>query len=228
MVPSPHPRVLGRAEPGELQCLHCQSQTPVSGLEMLPPGTGAPTGFKHRAAKSPPAVADPSLPASLGLALFLGSCPSWFPCFPCTACSLQGLSKGHRCGSALSKRMVLRVATSSMFPGHGVYVLLDESCTERKSLCAIPAAESPCMSPACKCCSKCSPREFRLGLSLARCSWEAGSLLLRTNIYPRRPHQGYLNPVRKSDLCDLHQLTMLWDFGGLGFCTTLPNCRSGR
>lgn len=87
---------------------------------MLPPGTGAPTGFKHRAAKSPPAVADPSLPASLGLALFLGSCPSWLPCFPCTACSLQGLSKGHQCGSALSKRLVLRVATSSMFPGHGV------------------------------------------------------------------------------------------------------------
>ena len=200
---------------------------------MLPPGTGAPTGFEHRAAKSSPAMADPSLPASLGLALFLGSCPSWLPCFPCAACSSQGLSKGHRCGSALSKRLVLRVAASSMFPGRRVYVLPDESCAERRSLRATPAAdcqqvsECPHMSPACKHCSKRSPREFRLGMSLARCSWEAGSLLLRTDIYPGRPHRGYLNPIRKSDLCDLHQVTMLWDFGGLGFCTALPNYRSG-
>lgn len=182
------------------------------GVEVLPPGTGAPTGFEPRAARSPPAVADPSLPASLGPALFLGSCPSQLPCFPCAACSLQGLSKGHPCGSALSETLVLRAAASSVFPGHGVHVLPDESCAERRSLPATPAAgcqqEYPCTCPACKRCSKHSPTESRLGMSLARCSWEAGCLLLRTRIHPRRPHRCCLNPIRKSDLCDLHQLTM--------------------
>lgn len=203
---------LGRAEPGELRCLHCQSRTPVLGVEAFSPGTGAPTGF-GTGHQVPTAVADPSLPASLSLALFLQSFPPLPLCFPCAACSSQGLSKGHRCGSALSKRLVLWAAASSVFPGRGVYVLLDASCAEQRSLPAMPAADSqqvsecPCMSPACKHCSKCGPRESRLGMTLARCCWEAGCLLLKAGIHPRRPHQCCLNSVRKSDVCVLHQLT---------------------
>ncbi|XP_035745627.1 ADP-ribosylation factor-like protein 8A [Egretta garzetta] len=117
------------AEPRELRCLCCQSWTPVLGTEMLPPGTGVPVGCEHRAARSPPSLADPSLPASLGPALFLRPCLS---CIPCAACSSQGLSEGHRWGSALAKRLLWRVAASSVFPGHSVYVLPDESCAERE------------------------------------------------------------------------------------------------
>lgn len=181
------------------------------GVEVLPPGTGAPTGFEPRAARSPPAVADPSLPASLSPALFLRSCPPWLPCFPCAACSLQGLSKGHLCGSALSETLVLRRPPAACFQ-----VMVFMCCRMNLVLRGVslqrPLAgcqqEYPCTSPACKRCSKHSPRESRLGMSLARCSWEAGCLLLRTRIYPRRPHRCCLNPIRKSDLCDLHQLTM--------------------
>lgn len=155
MVPSLNPRVLGRVELGELWCLRCQSWTPVSRVGVRPPGTGVSTGFKHRAAKSVPAVADPSLPALLGLAALPRSSPSGLLSFPCADRLLHGLSKGHRCSSALPKGLVFGAAASSRFPGRGVYMLPDKSCAER-SLLATPAGDCqqfsacPRMSPACK------------------------------------------------------------------------------
>lgn len=170
---------------GKLRCFRFQSWALVLGVEMLPLGNGSSLSFEHRGARS--------LPASLIPVLFLGSCPSWVLGLPWAACSSQGLSKGHCCGSALSKRLLLRAAARSKFPGHADYVLLDESCAER-SIRAMPATDCQQSSvlPHLP-CSKRSPRESRLGIILM------GSRLSAPQV--RETTSELLKPHHKNQIC---------------------------
>lgn len=129
-----------------------------------------------------------SLPASLSPALFLRSYPSRLLCIPCAGCSLQGLCKPR-----------VAALPRGWFPGQDVCVLPDKSCAESRSLthCWVSKSECPWVSPACKQCRNSNPRESRLGVSMARHSWEAGCLFQRTSTDPGTPYWGYLSPVRK-------------------------------